>query len=82
MSSRPRSSRQQEEIPIKVSEIGEYGYCSRAWWYKHVVQHHPAPNVIGVDTDADLLPWFAMTVDEVRAASGLKRFYFEHLQFV
>jgi linoleoyl-CoA desaturase len=51
------------------------------WWHKHVVLHHPSPNVIGVDSDADLLPWFAITADEVYASSGLRRFYYQHLQF-
>jgi hypothetical protein len=37
-----------------------------------------APNVVGVDSGADLLPWFA---DEVQASSGLRRFYYERLQF-
>lgn len=23
---------------IRVSEIGEYAYCSRAWWYRHVAK--------------------------------------------
>jgi fatty acid desaturase len=46
-----------------------------------VVLHHPSPNVVGVDGDADLSPWFAITVDEVHASSGLRRFYYEHLQF-
>jgi fatty acid desaturase len=57
------------------------GLSATYWWHKHVVLHHPAPNVVGVDDDADLLPWFALTVDEVRASRGLKRFYFEHVQF-
>jgi len=57
------------------------GLSATYWWHKHVVLHHPAPNVVGVDTDADLLPWFAITVDEVRASSGLRRFYYEQLQF-
>ena|SRR5579875_1565229 len=51
------------------------------WWHKHIVLHHPSPNVVGVDSDADLLPWFALTVDEVNASSGLRRFYHRHLQF-
>jgi len=51
------------------------------WWYKHVVLHHPSPNVVGVDQDGDLLPWFAFTVDEIEASSGLRRFYYQHLQF-
>jgi fatty acid desaturase len=45
------------------------------------VLHHPSPNVVGVDTDADLLPWFAITADEVHASSGFRRFYYKRLQF-
>ena len=57
------------------------GLSATYWWHKHVVLHHPAPNVVGVDSDADLLPWFAITADEVRASSGLRRFYYRRLQF-
>ena len=57
------------------------GLSATFWWHKHVVLHHPAPNVVGIDTDSDLLPWFALTTDEVRLSRGLQRFYFEHLQF-
>ncbi len=28
---------------ISASEIGEYEYCSRAWWYRHVVKLAPPP---------------------------------------
>jgi linoleoyl-CoA desaturase len=57
------------------------GLSATYWWYKHVVLHHPAPNVVGVDSDADLLPWFAITADEVNTSSGWRRFYYRHLQF-
>jgi linoleoyl-CoA desaturase len=57
------------------------GLSATYWWYKHVVLHHPSPNVVGVDSDADLLPWFAITADEVYSSSGLRRFYYERLQF-
>jgi linoleoyl-CoA desaturase len=57
------------------------GLSATYWWHKHVVLHHPAPNVVGVDTDSDLLPWFALTMDEVHASSGLRRFYHERVQF-
>lgn len=57
------------------------GLSATYWWHKHVVLHHPSPNVIGMDDDADLLPWFAVTADEVRASSGLRRFYHRRLQF-
>jgi linoleoyl-CoA desaturase len=57
------------------------GLGATYWWHKHVALHHPSPNVVGVDTDADLLPWFAITMDEVHSSSGFRRFYHEHLQF-
>ncbi|MGD0617377.1 MAG: fatty acid desaturase [Bryobacteraceae bacterium] len=57
------------------------GLSATYWWHKHVVLHHPAPNVVGVDSDSDLLPFFAVTADEVHASSGLRRFYYERLQF-
>jgi len=57
------------------------GLSATYWWHKHVVLHHPAPNVVGVDSDADLLPFFAVTADEVNASSGLLRFYYQRLQF-
>jgi hypothetical protein len=31
------------------------GLSATYWWHKHVVLHHPAPNVVGVNGDADLL---------------------------
>jgi linoleoyl-CoA desaturase len=57
------------------------GLSATFWWHKHVVLHHPAPNVIGVDSDADLLPWFTMTRDEFHNTSGFRRFYHERMQF-
>ena len=57
------------------------GLSATYWWHKHVVLHHPSPNVVGVDSDADLLPWFAITEEEVHASSGFRRFYYKHLQF-
>jgi fatty acid desaturase len=57
-----------------------WGESTTYWWHKHVVAHHPMPNVIGSDPDADLSPWFALTEDEVRASTGWLRFYYERLQ--
>lgn len=56
------------------------GLSACYWWHSHVVVHHPSPNVIGVDDDADLAPWFARTEPEVCKSSGLRRTYYEKLQ--
>lgn len=57
------------------------GVSATFWWHKHVAVHHLSPNVMGVDTDADLSPWFALSADEIEASSGWRRFYYVHLQF-
>ena len=58
------------------------GLSATFWWHQHVAVHHTSPNVIGVDQDADLAPWIARTGDEVAGSSGLRRFYYEHLQWL
>ena len=57
-----------------------FGLSATYWWHKHVLVHHSAPNVIGIDGDADLSPWFATTLDEVERASDARRFYYQHIQ--
>lgn len=51
------------------------------WQYKHVVLHHRHPNTVGIDTDISLLPWFALTREEVSKSSGWFRAYYR-LQWV
>ena len=58
------------------------GLSATYWWHQHIVVHHPTPNVIGVDDDADLAPWFARTRDEMDQTSGFRRFYYERLQWL
>jgi fatty acid desaturase len=48
----------------------------------HVVRHHPAPNVLGKDMDHDLMPWFSIVRDQIQGTSGLRRFYYEHVQWL
>ncbi len=58
------------------------GLSATYWWRKHLLIHHPSPNVIGVDDDMDLSPWFAVTEREVRLSRGLRRFYYRHVQWL
>ncbi|HEX5726516.1 MAG TPA: fatty acid desaturase [Longimicrobiaceae bacterium] len=59
-----------------------YGICfgtsSTWWWNKHIAVHHPTPNVIGLDDDVDLLPWFALTEEEFHSGGPLRRWYYRH----
>ena len=57
------------------------GLSATWWWHKHVAVHHPAPNVVGIDGDADIAPWFALNEEDVRAGTKLQRFYYQHIQY-
>ena len=52
------------------------GFSATYWWHKHVVRHHPSPNVIGLDDDVDLQPLFAVNTAEMHARSALLRGYY------
>ena len=51
------------------------------WRQKHLVIHHPHPNQEGVDYDADLSPYFALTENEVRRAGRLHRWLYRYQWF-
>ena len=52
------------------------GISAMYWRHKHIRLHHSAPNSIGLDTDIDLLPFFALNQDEVREARGWRRRFY------
>jgi linoleoyl-CoA desaturase len=54
------------------------GLSATYWRHKHVVVHHPTPNVVGLDDDIDLLPWFALNEREYAESRGLRRFWYDH----
>ena len=66
--------------------LGYFGYPFFAnlsltyWRHSHISIHHTAPNVMGVDCDADFSPFFASTDREVAESSGWRRRYFERWQ--
>lgn len=55
-----------------------FGTSSTWWISKHVVVHHNTPNVIGLDDDVALLPWFALTEEQARSGSRWQQRYFRH----
>ena len=58
------------------------GLSASYWRYMHVIRHHPAPNVMGMDMDHDLMPWFSIIEKQVQKTTGLRRFYYERIQSV
>lgn len=66
----------------RVLMLFSYGIVfgtSTMWWrHKHVAVHHVTPNVIGLDDDVDLLPWFALTEEGYRSGSPGWRWYYRH----
>lgn len=53
-----------------------FGTSATYWWHKHCVVHHPTPNLIGIDEDANLMPWFALNKNEVDGSRGWQRLFF------
>ena len=60
------------DFPFFLGVSGNY------WRHKHVVVHHPHPNVIGIDDDADLMPVFTLNERDVKSASGLAKWWYTH----
>ncbi|MFN7924168.1 MAG: acyl-CoA desaturase [Bryobacteraceae bacterium] len=48
-------------------------FSASYWRHSHVQVHHPAPNVVGVDDDCDLLPVFALNEEQLGSVNGLFR---------
>jgi linoleoyl-CoA desaturase len=49
---------------------------ARYWNHSHIQVHHPNPNVVGVDYDCDLQPFFALNEGELRGRGRLARLYY------
>lgn len=54
------------------------GVSGKYWKHKHIVVHHPHPNIIGVDDDADLMPIFTLNKNDVAQAKGFRRWWYRH----
>lgn len=58
------------------------GLSATYWWHKHCVVHHPAPNLIGLDDDVDLMPWFAITQPDFANGLGWRRLFYRIQWFI
>jgi fatty acid desaturase len=52
------------------------GFSATYWWHKHVAVHHKNPNIVGLDDDIDLMPFFAITDMDRDRATGIARRYY------
>jgi len=55
----------------------QVGLSATHWWHKHVVVHHPNPNIQGIDEDIDFMPYFALTEADLKNVSGIRRLWYE-----
>lgn len=49
------------------------GISACYWRYKHIHLHHVAPNNNEIDSDIDLLPFFALSQEDLQCATGWQR---------
>ncbi len=56
------------------------GFSSLFWKYKHCIVHHTNPNIIGVDEDIDLMPFFAVTQTDLDSRGTIGNFYHRKIQ--
>ncbi len=56
------------------------GFSAIFWKYKHCIVHHSNPNIIGVDEDIDLMPFFAVTDTDAKNAGVIGQFYYRVIQ--
>jgi fatty acid desaturase len=56
------------------------GLPATYWWWDHVSVHHVSHNVLSIDDDFDLRPFFAITQPHVDQSRGFAKFYYSHLQ--
>ncbi len=52
------------------------GLSATYWWHKHVVVHHPNPNIHGVDEDIDFMPYFVLTQEDLNRKSAFGRLWY------
>ena len=53
------------------------GLSATYWWHKHLVVHHPNPNIHGVDEDIDFMPYFVLTQEDLNQASAFGRVWYQ-----
>jgi len=56
------------------------GFSALYWRHKHCIVHHDNPNIVGVDDDCDLMPYFAITEADRNDAGIFGKFYYSALQ--
>lgn len=58
------------------------GLSASYWCNKHLVVHHPNPNIMEVDKDADIMPWFALNQEQINKSPKILHFYYKKIQWV
>jgi linoleoyl-CoA desaturase len=54
-----------------------FGASTHYWKYKHLTVHHHYPNIVGVDADIDVMPFFALNTNEIKYSPAIRRFFYK-----
>ena len=65
---------------LAMSALG--GMSTTYWRQKHLRMHHAGPNNVGIDSDIELAPYFALSQEEMAEASGWRRSVYRNQHWI
>ena len=74
------SSHKADQLLSYLGYSTTLGLSTHYWQHKHNIVHHKYPNIIELDQDHDLMPWFALTDYDKEGVQGIRLTYYNYFQ--